>query len=96
MTTKAEEADYQAMHVFVLDEATQTGLRVRPPIRIREIEWDGGAPEMITTDHVIKISSKDSDIETTIPHGDAKDREWRFMVRARVQSAVTVLATKSK
>jgi hypothetical protein len=95
MTTKAE-ADYQAMHVFVLDEATQTGLRVRPPIRIYEVQWDGGAPEMITTDHVIKISSKDSHIETTIPHGDAKDREWRFMVRARVESAVTVLAAKSK
>jgi len=90
------EADYRAMHVFVLDEATQTGLRVRPPIRIREIQWDGGAPEMIATDHLIKISSKDTYIETTIPHGDSKDPEWRFMVRARVQNAVEVLATKSK
>jgi hypothetical protein len=90
------ENEYRAMHVFVLDEATQTGLRVKPPIRIREVQWDGGAPEMITTDHTIKISSKDSDVETTIPHGDSKDPEWRFMVRARVQNAVEVLATKSK
>jgi hypothetical protein len=95
MTTKTE-GEYRAMHVFVMDEATQTGLRVRPPIRIREVQWDGGAPEMITTDHVIKISGKDSDVETTIPHGDARDPEWRFMVRARVQNAVEVLATKSK
>jgi hypothetical protein len=90
------EADYRAMHVFVLDEATQTGLRVRPPIRIREIQWDGGSLELITTDHVIKISSKDTCIETTIPHGDSKDPEWRFMVKARVHNAVEVLATKSK
>ena len=95
MTTQGE-ADYRAMHVFVLDEATQTGLRVRPPIRIREIEWNEGAAELIATDHVIKINSKDTSIETTIPHGDSKDPEWRFMVRARVQNAVEVLATKSK
>ena len=95
MTDQAK-TNYRAMHVFVLDEATQTGLRVRPPIRIREIQWDGGASEMITTDHVIKISGKDTDIETTIPHGDAKDPEWRFMVRARVQNAVEVLARKTK
>lgn len=95
MSTRAQ-IDYQAMHVFVLDEATQTGLRVRPPIRIREIEWDGGSDQMTTTDHVVKISGKECDIETVIPHGDAKDPEWRFMVRARVQNAVEVLATKAK
>jgi hypothetical protein len=95
MTTQAE-ADYRAMHVFVLDEATQTGLRVRPPIRIREIQWDGGSAEMVTADHVVKISGKDTDIETSIPHGDAHDPEWRFMVRARIQNAVEVLATKAK
>lgn len=88
--------DHRGMEVFVLDEATQTGLRVRPPIRIRDIQWDDGAPEPITTDHVVKISSKDTCIETTIPHGDSKDPEWRFMVKARVQSAVQVLATKTK
>jgi hypothetical protein len=91
MTTQGE-----AMHVFVLDEATQTGLRVRPPIRIREIKWDEGESESITTDHLVKISSKDTFIETTIPHGDSHDPEWRFKVRARVQNAVEVLATKSK
>jgi hypothetical protein len=94
-TTQAD-ADYRAMHVFVLDEATQTGLRVRPPIRIRDIQWDGGSPQMTAAEHVIKISGKEFDIETTIPHGDAKDPEWRFMVRARVQNAVEVLATKAK
>jgi hypothetical protein len=95
MTTQAE-ADCRAMHVFVLDEATQTGLRVRPPIRIREIQWDDGAAEVVTAEHVIRIRGKDADIETRIPHGDAKDPEWRFMVRARVQNAVEVLATKDK
>jgi hypothetical protein len=95
MTTQGE-AEYKAMHVFVLDEATQTGLRVRPPIRIREILWDDGASELKATDHAVKISSKDAFIETTIPHGDSKDPEWRFLVRARVNNAVEVLATKSK
>jgi hypothetical protein len=95
MTTKAQQ-DYEDMRVFVFDEATQTGLRVKPPIRIREVQWDGGASVMITTDHVIKIMSKDSHIETTIPHGDSKDPEWRFMVKARVANAVTVLATQTK
>jgi hypothetical protein len=95
MTTQAE-AEVRAMHVFVLDEATQTGLRVRPPIRIRDIQWDGGSSETVIADHVIRISGKDTDIEAIIPHGDAKDPEWRFMVRARVQNAVEVLATKSK
>ena len=95
MTTQ-DDADYRAMHVFVFDEATQTGLRVRPPIRIREVQWDGGSQEKITADHVIKISGKDTEIETTIPHGNAKDPEWRFMVKARIQNAVEVLATKSK
>jgi hypothetical protein len=95
MTSQAE-ADYKAMHVFVMDEATQTGLRVRPPIRIREIEWDRGSTQMTTTDHFVRICGKDTEIETTIPHGDAKDPEWRFMVRARVQNAVEVLASKSK
>ena len=90
------DADTKAMHVFVMDEATQTGLRVRPPIRIRDIEWDGGSAETTVTEHVVKISSKDTDIETIVPHGDAKDPEWRFMVRARVQNAVEVLASKSK
>jgi len=94
--TTQGEADYRAMHVYVLDEATQTGLRVRPPIRIREIQWDGGVPELIASEHVIKISSKDAHIETTIPHGDSKDPEWRFMVKARVQNAVEVMAAKSK
>jgi hypothetical protein len=84
------------MHVFVLDEATQTGLRVRPPIRIREIEWDGGSAQAVMADHVIKICGKDTDIETTIPHGDARDPGWRFLVRARVQNAVEVLAEKTK
>jgi hypothetical protein len=95
MTTQAE-SDYKAMHVFVFDEATQTGLRVRPPIRICEVQWDGGSAEMTSADHVIRISGKATNIETTIPHGDAKDPEWRFMVRARVQNAVEVLATKEK
>lgn len=95
MATQSE-TENRGMHVFVLDEATQTGLRVRPPIRISDIQWDEGAPELVTADHVIKISSKDTCIETTIPHGDSKDPEWRFMVRARVQNAVEVMATKSK
>jgi hypothetical protein len=95
MTTQ-RDAESQGMHVFVLDEATQTGLRVRPPIRIHEIQWDDGVPEPITADHVVKISSKDTCIEAIIPHGDSHDPEWRFLVKARIQSAVEVLATKSR
>jgi hypothetical protein len=95
VTATKTQQDYQGMRVFVLDEAVQSGLRVRPPIRIWEVEWDGGAAEPITTDHVIKISSKNSHVETKIPHGDPKDPEWRFLTRARVEDAVSTLASQT-
>jgi hypothetical protein len=94
MPTKAQQ-DFQGMRVFVLDEAVQSGLRVRPPIRIWEVQWDGGAAEVVATDHVIKISSKNSHVETKIPHGDPKDPEWRFLTRARVEDAVSTLASQT-
>jgi hypothetical protein len=90
-----EQQDFQGMCVFVLDEAVQSGLRVRPPIRIRDVEWDGGSSEAITSDHIVKISSKNSHVEAKIPHGDPKDPEWRFLTRARVDDAVTVLASQT-
>jgi hypothetical protein len=90
-----EQQGYNDMCVFVLDEAVQRGLRVRPPIRIREVQWDGGTSQLITTDHLVKISSNNSHIEITIPHGDAKDPQWRFLTRARVENAVTALATQT-
>jgi hypothetical protein len=91
----SEQQDYKDMCVFVLDEAVQRGLKVRPPIRIREVQWDGGTAQAVITDHLVKISSNTSHVEITIPHGDAKDPQWRFMTRARVENAVTELAAQT-
>jgi hypothetical protein len=91
----SEQQDYKDMCVFVLDEAVQRGLKVRPPIRIREVQWDGGTAQGVITDHLVKIISNNSHVEITIPHGDAKDPQWRFMTRARVENAVTELAAQT-
>lgn len=93
MSTKALP-DLQEIQVYVLDIARQAGLRARPPILIREVILDGAGSDPDAGEHLISLGSKGGGIETRIPRGDPKDPEWRFLTRARVEDAVSLLASR--
>ena len=97
MSTKVPQ-DQLEIRTYVLDIARQAGLRVRPPILIREVTLDDTVadPNIDPTagEHRISLISKDGRTEIRVPHGDPKNPEWRFLTRARVEDAVNVLATR--
>ena len=97
MSTKVPP-DQQEVRTYVLDIARQAGLRVRPPILVREVTLDDTAGDPATDpladEHRINLISKDGQVEIRVPRGDPKNPEWRFLTRARVEDAVNLLATR--
>ena len=85
----------QEIRVYVLDIARQAGLRIRPPILIREVTLDGAGAEPGPGEYLVSLGSKDGSIDIRIPHGDAKNPEWRFLTRARIEDAVQLLASRT-
>ncbi|HEX4376052.1 MAG TPA: hypothetical protein VHZ99_02760 [Steroidobacteraceae bacterium] len=98
MSTKVPQ-DQQEIRTYILDIARQAGLRVRPPILIREVALDDTAADPATDpaagEHRISLISKDGRVEIRVPYGDSKNPEWRFLTRARVEDAVNTLATRT-
>jgi hypothetical protein len=61
-----EKAEYQILidHAsnYILDHATAAGIRLLP------LQWDGGAPEMTTATHRVRIATRDAAEELRVPH----------------------------
>jgi len=84
------------MQYYVYAEVTKSALRIKPPLRIRDVQWDGGTMSMVTTNHVVSISTARSHVDIEIPHGNPSTQSWCYAVNAIVQRAVDYLAAKGK
>jgi hypothetical protein len=84
------------MQYYVYAEMTKNALRAKPPLRIRDVQWDGGTMSMVTTNYVVSISADSSHVDIEIPHGNPSKRSWCYAVNTIVQRAVDDLAAKGK
>jgi hypothetical protein len=91
-----EQQDYLAMQYYVYAEVTKSALYARPPIKIRDVQWDSGTLSMVTTNHVVSISTGSNHVDIEIPHGNSSKQSWCYAVNAIVQRAVDDLAAKGK
>jgi hypothetical protein len=51
---------------------------------------------MVTTNHVVSISTASSHVDIEIPHGNPSKQSWCYAVKTIVQRAVGDLAAKGK
>jgi hypothetical protein len=84
------------MQYYVYAEVTRSALHAKPPLRIRDVQWDGGAMSMVTTNHVVSVSTASNHVDIEIPHGNPGKQSWCYAVNAIVQRAVNDLAAKGK
>jgi hypothetical protein len=89
-----EQQDYLAMQYYVYAEVTKSALHAKPPLSIRDVQWDDGAMAMVTTNHVVSVSTGSSHVDIEIPHGNPSQQSWCYAVKAIVQRAVDDLAAK--
>jgi len=68
----------------------------KPSLSILDVQWDGGTMSMVTTNHMVSISTGGSHVDIEIPHGNPSQQSWCYAVKAIVQRAVDDLAAKRK
>jgi len=94
MKSTPEQDGYFAMQKYVRIEILKCAGRIQPPLRLRVVEWDGGSLQMITTSHLIKISTNNNHIDIRVPHGHPKKSHWCAAIQEIIPIAVGALAAK--
>jgi hypothetical protein len=66
MSTTHEKAEYQILidqaSQYILDHATAAGVKLLP------LQWDGGAADMTTATHRVRVATRDAAEELQVPH----------------------------